>query len=72
MKGKEMKRWLLIQLAIVSVCISAGTNANGKIPYPQALESATIIQNSLDDVHRKAFAIGNGDLNLSNNLNSSL
>ena len=33
------------------------------IPYPEALERATVIQTSIDDIKSKAIVIGNGDIN---------
>ncbi len=37
--------------------------ASDTIPFPAALDTAAIVQPSIDDVDRKALIIGNGDLN---------
>ena len=33
------------------------------IPYPSALDAAAVQQNRLDEIHRRALPLGNGDLN---------
>lgn len=58
-----MKQLSFLVLAVFSIAVSFGTVAQGKIPYPAALDSAAVVQNSLEDIHKQAFFLGNGDLN---------
>ncbi len=37
--------------------------AECSIPFPQALDAAAVVEDSLDDVRRKSAVLGNGGLN---------
>ncbi len=56
----KISHMALFVMTVVTLC---SMDVNGEIPYLQVLDSASIIQDSLDTIHEKAFAIGNGDLN---------
>jgi len=56
---------LLISLSFVLVLPGARALSAGekRIPYPAALDSAAVVEDSLNDVQKKSLVLGNGDLN---------
>lgn len=56
-----MKR--LLAAGMVAAALLLAEAALADIPYPAALEAATITEDRLDDIDRRALVLGNGDLN---------
>lgn len=45
------------------LALAAQSTLAGSIPYPAALDAAAVRQDRLDEIHRRALPLGNGDLN---------
>ncbi len=54
----KMYRTCLILLMSTGVVYAAD-----KIPYPQALDKASVVQSQIDNLDKDGLVIGNGDLN---------
>ena len=54
-----------VALMVAGTVLSAqgGVAGQGSIPYVDALEKATVEQPNIDNIHKKALVIGNGDIN---------
>lgn len=52
-----------IQLGILMLLVLHIPVTAENIPYPDALDSASIVQSSIDDLDREAMIVGNGDIN---------
>jgi hypothetical protein len=51
---------LLIALLLAPLVLSRSIAAT--VPYPDALDAAAVTQDRLDDIGKRAFVLGNGDL----------
>jgi hypothetical protein len=52
--------WLVPLAALHAAAISP--LAAGRIPFPDALDAAAVVQDRVDDIDRRALVLGNGDL----------
>ena len=52
--------WLVSLAALHAAAISP--LAAGRVPFPDALDAAAVVQDRLDDIDRRALVLGNGDL----------
>ena len=51
------------RLAILVGGLTLQSAAAGNIPFPASLDAAAVQQDRLDEIHRRALPLGNGDLN---------
>lgn len=73
MKKSQHAESSLVHLAAASVAMSRlailvggltlQSAAAGNIPFPASLDAAAVQQDRLDEIHRRALPLGNGDLN---------
>ncbi len=55
-------KWLVLCLGCLMSYVGWAADPIANIPFPDALEAATVIESKITDIGREVLVLGNGDL----------